>query len=890
MHSERWLQKMRLLVRALFRRREVERDLDDEMRYHLERQTEAGIAAGMSADEARRAALRAFGKVETRKEYCRDHWVVATIDRLTRDLRHALRTLGRERSFTIGVLLLLALGIGANVAVFSIVDGVLLEPLRYQEPDRLMVIREKIPQRDESSRSVNALHFGEWAACGCFEQIALSEYVQQGNLAGEGDPSRVPAARITPNSFSLLGVSAQLGRTLLPADAEPGGETNVVISDRLWRSQFGSDPDIVGKAITLDAMPFTVVGVLPPGFRHMAVPTASPVDVFGPWNLERQPWWNWTNNYSYGALGRLADGVSPEAALEELNAIQAAIARDNFTGDSAALDLEAVLIPFHDYVTAQSRASLYLLLAAVAAAFLVACLNIANLMLVRATARSREAGIRSALGATRLAIFRSVFIESALLAIAGAAGGVALASAALRGVGNLAVTGLPRLDEVELDLTVLTAATTLAVIAMLVFGLIPALKLMRVDPERALETGGRSATDSAGRMRGRQVLVSAEVALSVTLMIVAGLLVVSFVRLNAVERGFDSTNVVTADVNLPFVRYQDNESRLRFWDSLRADLMTAPGVVEAGFTSVLPLSGNYFGSTAIREGETPPAAEHPRVQYRFISEGYLSAIGVPLLRGRHLTERDYDSNAAVVSERTARLLWGDENPIGRRFHWSQPELLFEVVGVVPDVPSVDLETEPDPIVYRPLTGAGGDQVTTFASIAIRMAGQPGTGPSLLRRAVASLDKDLAVSRLQTLEQIERASVGERRFQLYLVGAFGVSSLLIAAVGIYSVLAYAVSARHHELAMRMALGARRGRVLALVLRQGMRPVLVGIALGVVGAIALGRTLSSLLFGVAPTDSTTIVTVVVLTLTAALLASILPARRAAGTSVLRALRYE
>jgi predicted permease len=531
------------------------------------------------------------------------------------------------------------------------------------------------------------------------------------------------------------------------------------------------------------------------------------------------------------------------------------------------------------------------LLAAVAASFLVACLNIANLMLIRATARSREAGIRSALGATRLAIFRSVFIESALLAVGGALGGIALAWAALEGISSIATTGLPRLEEVQLDFNVLLAAAALTAAAMLTFGLLPALRLTRVDPERALEAGGRSATDSANRMRGRNLLVSAEVGLSVTLMIVAGLLLVSFVRLNGVERGFDSTNVVTAEIGLPTVRYQDNDSRLRFWKALRAELTAAQGVRDAGFTSVLPLLGNFFGSTAIREGEQPAAEDQPGVQYRFISVGYLDAIGVPILRGRNLTADDYERSSAIVSERTAGLLWGDANPIGRRFHWNEPDNLFEVVGVVPDVPSVDLETEPGPIVYRPLPGTGdGYQVTSYASVALRMAGNPDTAASILRRAVASLDPDLAISRLQTMEQIEDASVGGRRFQLYLVGAFGVASLLIAVLGIYSVLAYAVSARHHELAMRIALGASRSDVFSLVLGQGMRPVLVGIGLGLAGAIALGRMLSSLLFGVAPNDATTIAVVVAVTCVAAFVASLLPARRATGTSVLAVLRYE
>jgi hypothetical protein len=306
---------------------------------------------------------------------------------------------------------------------------------------------------------------------------------------------------------------------------------------------------------------------------------------------------------------------------------------------------------------------------------------------------------------------------------------------------------------------------------------------------------------------------------------------------------------------------------------------------------MLPLLGNFFGSTAIREGEQPAAEDQQSVQYRFVSEGFLEAIGVPVLRGRLLTADDYERNSAIVSERTARLLWDDANPLGRRFHWNEPDNLFEVIGVVRDVPSVDLAIEPAPIVYRPLTATGGgDEVTSYASVAVRMEGSPDTAASILRRAVAALDPDLAISRVQTMEQIEHASVGSRRFQLYLVGAFGAASLLIAVIGIYSVLAYAVSARRHELAMRIALGASRSNVFSLVLGQGMRPVLFGIALGLAGAAALGRLLSSLLFGVTSTDPTTITVVVMVTCLAALLASILPARKATGTSVLAVLRYE
>ena len=898
MRWHQWLYRLPLLLRSVLHRSEVHDELDEEIRFHIEQQTQLNIESGMTPTDARRAALRAFGNVDARKEECHDHWAVAAYDHFTRDLRLALRRLNRERSFTLGVVLLLALGIGASVAVVSIIDGVLLKPLDYSNPDRLMMIREFIPEQDTNSRAANPRHYLEWTQCSCFSGVALSEYPQRLNLHSDGTPATVTALRVTANAFDVLGVAPQLGRSFVAEDAPgsnqsgnpAGNPTNVIISDRLWRNEFGGDSEILGRQVSLDAVSYTVVGVLPPNFQYFPATTTS-IDVFAAWPLEVPPWWRWTNNYSYGAVARLADGVSAQAAFEQLAAIQAGIAADHFTDNAASLSLEARLIPIHEWVTERSRASLYLLLAAVAAALLIACLNIANLMLVRAGSRVREAGVRAALGATPIAIFRSVFIESAVLALGGAVIGTALAWAAIAAFTRLAATSMPRAAHVDINFTALLAAAALCIAATLLFGLLPAVRLTRVDPERALESGGRTSTASAGSVRGRQALVSAEVGLSVTLMIVAGLLLASYLRVDAVERGFDASNVLTAAISLPGAQYANNDTRLQFWNALREQLLNSPGVRAAGFTSILPLRGNFWGSTAIREGEDPPAHERPRVQYRFVSEGYFEAMGLPLLRGRHLEARDYQRGSAVISQQTASLLWRDANPLGRRFHWNDPELLFEVVGVVQDVHSANLESEPALLVYRPFTATGdGFVVQSALTVALRMTGEPEQGIGVLRAAIAELDDGIAISDIRTMQQIERAAVGERRVQLYLVGAFGLASLLIAALGIYSVLAYSVSARRHELALRMTLGADRGSVQALVLRQGMKPVLIGIVLGVTAAMVLGSVIASLLFDVATNDSTTLLSVIGITFITAILASLIPARRAASTSLLTALRYE
>jgi predicted permease len=885
MQLDRWWYRLPLLLRSVFRRERVERELDEELAYHFERDVEQNIARGMSTEAARAAAQRALGEFDLQKEACRESWAVAALDKLARDVRHACRTLRRDAGFTIGVFVLLAFGIGANVAMFSIVDAVLLEPLPYPESDRLVVVRELLPARDDVPRSVNPLHYHEWRECSCFEGVSLSQFALEVNVAGEGEPERVPTQLVTTNMFAVLGVEAQLGRTFVAEDSEPGREI-AVISDALWRSKFGGDPQALGRTINLDGVQAEIVGVLPASFRGSAR-----IDVYRPWSVAPMSWWNWTNNYSYVAIARLADGVSAAAALEQMNAIQGAIAAEHFQGEYAAWTLRAALTPLREFATGRSRAGLLMLLGAVAAALIVACLNIANLMLVRATARSREAGVRAALGASRLAIFRGVLIESVLLAAAGAAAGVGVSAAALEIFKSAAGATLPRADDVVLDGTALIVALVLAFAATVAVGLVPAVRMTRVDPQEALREGTRSLADSPRRQRLSRALVMFEVALSVSLLTVAGLLLTSFVRLDAVERGFEARNVLTAEVSLPRVRYPTDNSKLAFYAALLRDLDAQPGVEAAGLTSSLPLTGNNWGSTVNPEGVSLSPEERLSVDYRFVSPGYLEAMGIPLVEGRSVQDHDDGRFVVVLSESVARRYWSEGDVVGRRFFRGDPADgdVFEIIGVVPDVHSADLATEPKPLVYAPLRGRYEGAAWSRVAIAVRTEGDPAMAAGGLRGTVAALDRELAVSEIRTMSEIENASLGERRFQLILAIAFGAASLLIAALGTYSVVAYDVARRAHDISMRMALGADARRVIAAVLKQGMQPVVFGVMAGVGIALLVGRYLRGLLFEVSPADPVTLLSVVGASLVAALLASWLPAWRAAHTSPLQSLRH-
>jgi predicted permease len=813
------------------------------------------------------------------------------LDDLLQDLRYALRALRGDAGFSLAAILVLALAIGANTAVFSLVDSVLLRPLVYGEPDRLFAVREIVPQFRQlaPTLSVNARHFMEWKRrCASFEDVALVDPLEV-NLTGAGEPERLTAVRATSNYFSVLRVQAELGRTFLPEEGEAGRENVVVLSDALWRRRFGAGAGVVGSSIMLNGVPHTVVGILPPEFRNhvhagRGGKLRSTIDLCKPWPI-REDSWGWLGDFNYAAVARLRNGVTPEQAKAELDVVQAQIAK-RFE-DTGKLDLAGQLVPLRDFVVERGRAGLWLLLGAVGAVLLIGCVNLANLMLVRATARSRETAIRMALGASQGRVLRGALLESGILALAGTALGVVLARALVQLFTAAAPLDLPRADEVSLDWRALGFALSASLLTGLLFGSAPAWRMTRSDPQDSLRASSRSFSEGGAKLRSRGLLVGIEVGLSTMLLVIAGLLVTSFVRIGSVTRGFDARNVLTAQLNLPATRYDSLEKRRRFYSDLAAKLEAQPGIVAAGVISVLPLEGQTWTDVVTVEGDTRPLAERPMVPYRPITSHYPAAMGIPLRSGRLIEESDYPRKVALVSQRAAERIWPGQHPIGKRFRRGNPDQPpFEVVGVLGDVRGDSLLKEPEPMVYVALW----ERAPAVVSVAVRTASDPRAAAGALSLAVSSLDRELPLSAIQTMKQIEADSVAQRRFQTLLVLAFAGAALLLAVLGTYSVLAYAVARRTGEIGIRLALGATRGQVLALVMRQGLVPVVLGLAAGFAGALAAGRLLASLLFGVKATDATTFAAVGALTLAAALVACWLPARRAAHIGPLEALRDE
>jgi putative ABC transport system permease protein len=508
-------------------------------------------------------------------------------------------------------------------------------------------------------------------------------------------------------------------------------------------------------------------------------------------------------------------------------------------------------------------------------------------MLVRASVRGREIALRAALGASRWRIFRGLLAESLVLAFLGGASGVGLASALVRVFTYVAPAGMPRVDDVRLDLHAMGYALLLSILSALAFGLLPASRLTRRDPQESLRNGGRSLSEGSRGVRLRELLVGLEVGISVTLLIVAGLLIVSFVRLDAVDRGFETQNVLTAEISLPATRYPDDATRRRFHTELVARLESSPGVNVAGTISVLPLRGNAWTDVVTVEGDTRPILERPIVPYRPISSHYFAAMGIPLRAGRFMEERDYPLKVAIVSERAAQRFWPGETPVGKRFRRGNPKQPpFEVIGVVGDIRVESLHKNPEPIVYVSMW----ERAPATASIAIRTQSDPLAAAGTLRRSVWSIDPQLPVSEIQTMAQIESNTLAQRRFQLWLVAAFAAAALLLSALGIYGVLAWSVTRRTNEIGIRMALGAQHGAILNMVLRQGLWPIALGLVAGLAGAFAFGQVLSGLLYGVSPRDGTTYAAVLGVTLATAAVACWIPARRAVRITPIEALRYE
>ena len=812
-------------------------------------------------------------------------------DTLLADLRFAARTLRKDAGFSVIAIATLALGIGANTAVFSIVDSVMLRPLAYRDAARLYVIHEVVPKFAHIAPliPVNAMHFLDWRQnVRSFEQMAMIGGFTV-NLTGSGEPERLPAARVTPGLFPMLGVQARLGRTFVEEEDQPGHNNVVLLNDELWKRRFGADPGVVGRKIMLDGNPHEIVGVLPPTFRFpklsqlfaMTVAEERP-QLWKPFGIrkdELEP----LGNFNFSVIARLGRGVSTSQALAELNAAQARMASQW----PEKIELRAGLAPLQEQITGRSRSGLELMLAAVAAVLLIACVNIANLLLGRASRRRREIAIRTAVGASRGRLVRQVLVESLLLAGLGGALGMALAFVATRLIVAHAPVDLPRLDEVHPDARLLLFTLGISTLAGLLFGLFPAWRFARTNPQEAMQASGRgrTATRSSGRLRS--LLVGVEVGLSTMCLIAGGLLLHSFVKLLSVDGGFNAERVIAIDLTLPGSRYPDSDKRAAFFTSLLERVKTLPGVTAAGISNMLPLGGEGGNNLLRLEGTNLPLMERPLADVRRVNPDYFRTMGIPLRAGRFFTEADRDRKLAMVSALTAERLWPRQNPVGKRFGEGDDKApLLEVVGVVGDVHGVSLSKAPSLTVYEPYWQRMWDRT----SLAVKTAIDPASAAPAIRAAIRQSDPELPIPAMQTMETMVAASVAPRRFQMDLVLLFAGAAMLLAGLGIYGVVSYSVAQRTNEMGIRMALGAQPGSIQRLVLRQGMVPVALGLAAGAAVSIALGRLLGSLLFGVTASDPVTVAGVVALLAAVGAAASYVPALRATHVDPSTALRCE
>jgi len=814
---------------------------------------------------------------------------------LLQDLRYGLRMLRGSPGFTAVAVITLALGIGANTAIFSVVRAVLLPPLPFANPGRLVEIQLRDRKTGQPANWVAYRDVADWRAQNrSFESIGAHRFALL-NLAADGPPDALYGARVSAEVLPLLGVPPLRGRFFLPAEDQPGHDQVIILSYDLWQHRFAGDPAIVGRTIRQagpNMRDYTVVGVMPRGFNFpFNVPSAVTLPT------HQMPYWipfgvdplrQSRDGKRCLVVGRLKPGVSLAQAQADLDAVAARIERESPQTNTG---VGVRVVPFAHYVMGRARPAMLIMLGAVGLLVLIACANIANLLLARALGRRRETGIRLALGADRRRLLRQWTTESLLLASAGGGAGLLLAAASLRFLIHLAPQDIPRLAQTRLDGAVLAFTVILSLLAGLLFGVFPAWLAAGTDPQEALAEGGARSTSGPGRSRARDLLVVGEVALSVLLTAGAGLLVKSFVGLLRLDRGFQPDRLVTAIVVLPPSRYPDLPSNIAFYRKVLDGLRNLPGVQSVGAVNGVPLSGNITGAFVTVEGHPSPAANasRPTAEVFATSPDYLPTMGIALLAGREFTPHDATngSHPAVINDLAAQRFWPHQDPLGKRISVNRDhgqEIWRQVVGVVKTTHDQSMDLPAQPAVYLAMEQAF--EPTQF--LAVRTSLPIGAIAARLRQAVAAVDKDQPVLVVNAMQELLDNSVAPRRFAAIMLALFGALALVLAAAGIYGVASYSVSRRTAEIGLRVALGAQRGHVLRIILRQGMGLTVIGIALGLAGALILTRTLSSLLYGVGATDPATFVTVPLALAAVGLAACYIPARRAAKIDPIAALK--
>ncbi|HMG32731.1 MAG TPA: ABC transporter permease [Blastocatellia bacterium] len=834
------------------------------------------------------------------------------METLIQDLRYGVWMLLKRPGFTAVVVLVLALGIGANSAFFSVISGVLIRPVPWEDPDRIANVWETNLKRGEDTALVSAVNFLDWR-----DQNRIFEYVAGWrflylNLTGRGEPERLQGLTVSPDYFPLLKVKAALGRTFLPEEEQPGLNKVAILSHGLWQHRFDSDPGIIGQQIAIEGEPYTVVGVLPSDFRIFRVLNRE-LDIYIPLTLDRTQLRREGRPSETGARGdsdqimfvyaRLKSDVSLKQAQEEMNTLYRRLEQE-YPAFNSGVGVKLVSLPLQ--WSEGSRSTLLMLLAAVGFVLLIACANAANLLLARTTVRKREMAIRVAVGASRLRLIRQLLTESLLMALLSGAAGLLLA---LWGIdllnGLIPYSAVNRAGEFRLDVSVLVFNLMISLLTGVIFGIAPALRSSRLDLTEALKEVGGGAHSGAGGGRLRNLLVISEITLSVVLLIGAGLMIRSVLRLHLVDRGVNTNNVLTMQVFLPKAKYPGGHQVAGFYQQVLQRIQTLPGVESASTINYPPLGLISPTVPFVIEGRTPPAPESaPVAHYAVISPDYFNAVGIPLLAGRRFTEQDADEarGVVVISASMARRYWPDEDPVGKRIRPQFPQmraywvpesnnLSLEIVGVVGDVKQDGMLGVPQgelnmPQIYLPYL----QNPSSIMHLIVRTPSDPAAWAAAVRQEVYAVDNDQPVFDVKTLEEVAAESFSRPRVLTFLLSAFSALALILAVAGIYCVMSYSVTQRTQEIGIRMTLGAEKFDVLKLVARQGMTITITGIAFGLISAFAVTRVMSKLLYGVGATDPMTFIGVPVLFIGVAFVATYLPARKATKVDPIIALRYE
>ena len=867
----------------LFHRRQREEDLNEEVQSHLRMAAQERMERGESAKQARTAALREFGNVTLVKETTRDMWGWGWLETFLQDIRYGMRQLRTNPGFSAVAVFTLALGIGANTAMFSVVNAVLLRPLPFRDPGRIVEVEGVYANRFVPTPKPH-FEWADWAER--TKTLAEFSIYENGmiNLAGEGEPDRIAAAEVSEHFFSVLGINPVRGRTFLQTEAAADHPATAIISYEVWQSRYSMDPRVIGTTIHLNGKPFTVIGVMPSGFEF---PGQSGIWLTLPRNFEDEMFGG--NAIGGWQIARLRPGATLEQARAELQVI----AQRSHPENPKATESVSV-VPLHKFMVGDIRPALLMLFGAVTFVLLIACANAAHLTFARSVGRFREAALRTALGASRARLVRQLLTESVLLAFMGGGLGLLIGAWSVQAAKKLVPAQDILTRGIKVDGWVLGFTFVVAVVTGVVFGLAPALQSSKIELTRALKESPASSLTgfklgSQNRLRG--LLGALETAMAFVLLIGAGLLIRSFGKLLEVNPGFRTSDLVAARVSLLEPMYRADGARLNFVQEVLSRIKALPGVRDAAFANALPFGrgGGVMFGLDIEGGPKFEEGSGAGAFYLVVSADYFQTMGIPLLRGRNFTERDAKGSMpiAIISQSLARRGWASQNPLSKRFSIAgYPTQPFEVVGVVGDVQGFDLDGQPRPQMYFPILQQPQDAVFLI----IHGTQNPSAVSASLRGVIRSVDKNEPIASISTMEQLISQSVSEPRFRTLLLGIFAGLAFLLAVVGIYGIISYSVSQRTHELGVRMALGAERNDVLRLVVGQGMRLTLIGVAAGLLASLGLTRLLATYLYSVRPTDSVTFVVVSAVMLAVALLASYIPARRATKVDPLVALRYE